>query len=641
MATTSASAPPGSQPATRPSGSLVAQLARDLAAHAPFAQMATADLHALVAACEQAYYAPGEVLVDPNQGVARHLFVVRQGVVAGVKGMADLSGGAFQFEAGDMFPVSAVLAQRAVTSTYRAVGDCFVLRLPLAQVQALIERSGPWADFLNRRVRQFLDLSRQALQVAYASQALSEQSLEAPLASLLRRPPVHCAAQTPLAQALATMQSQRLGCMLVTDEGRRPLGILTRGDVLGRVTLAGVGLDTPIGQVMVQPVHTLHAEQTAEDAALLMSRHHLRHVPVVNAQGELVGLVSERDLFALQRLSLKQVSSAIRAATDVAGLRQTAQDIRRFARSLLSQGVQARQLTALISHLNDVLAQRLVELHAHAHGVHGLQWCWIALGSEGRSEQTISTDQDNALILGDSLNDETVEQLRAMARDVNEALDACGYPLCKGGVMAREDACFLRLSRWRECFEDWIAQGSPKDLLNASIYFDFRAVAGQRALADALRQEVTDAARRTPRFVHQMAVNALDRPPPLNWMGALATDDSGQIDLKLQGTAMVVDAARIYALIHGLPQTNTRERLLAACEPMGVPPVECEAWVVAFEFLQMLRLRRQLDDETSALANPNAVTPAALNEIDRRMLKEAVRVVRGLQQRLQLDFVRR
>ncbi len=632
-------ATPLPSPDTHPSSSLIAQLARDLAAHAPFAQMSHSDLHAVVTACDQAYYAPGEVLLEPSSGVVGYLFIVRQGVVSGVKGMANLSGGAFQFEAGDMFPVSAVLAQRAVTSTYRAVGDCFVLRMPLAQVQQLIERSGPWADFLNRRVQQFLELSRRALQVAYASQALAEQSLEAPLGSLLRRAPVYCAPHTPLVQALSAMQAQRLGCMLVADEAKRPVGILTRGDVLGRVTLAGVGLDTPIGQVMVHPVRTLGLQQTAEDAALLMSRHHLRHVPVVNAAGELAGLVSERDLFAMQRLSLKQVSSAIRAAPDLPAVRQSAQDIRRFAKSLLSQGVQARQLTALISHLNDVLAQRLVELYAQAHGVHGLQWCWIALGSEGRSEQTISTDQDNALILGDSLNDETVEQLRAMARDVNDALDQCGYPLCRGGVMAREDACFLHLSRWRECFDEWIAHGSPQDLLNASIYFDFRALAGASALADTLRQHVTEAARATPRFVHQMAVNALDRPPPLNWMGALATDEDGRIDLKLQGAAMVVDAARIYALTHGLPQTNTRDRLIAAGGPMGAPAPEVEAWVVGFEFLQMLRLRQQLDADR-ADAHPNSVAPAALNEIDRRMLKEALRVVRGLQQRLQMDFVR-
>ena len=131
-----------------------------------------------------------------------------------------------------------------------------------------------------------------------------------------------------------------------------------------------------------------------------MSQHGIRHVPVTR-DGVTVGLVSERDLFAMQRLSLKQVSTSIRAAADVATLKLVAQDIRRFARNLLSQGVQARQLTTLISHLNDVLTQRLLELVAQRHEVDLDAVCWLALGSEGRSEQTVATDQDNALVLPD------------------------------------------------------------------------------------------------------------------------------------------------------------------------------------------------------------------------------------------------
>ena len=159
-------------------------------------------------------------------------------------------------------------------------------------------------------------------------------------------------------------------------------------------------------------------------------------------------------------------------------LKLVALDIRRFARSLLSQGVQARQLTALISHLNDVLTQRLLELKAAEHGVDLAPHCWLALGSEGRSEQTMATDQDNALILPNGTSAAQRDALLAFAHDVNLALDACGYPLCRGGIMAGEPGCCLTLREWRERFSHWIEHGAPQDLLNASIYFDLRPLAG-------------------------------------------------------------------------------------------------------------------------------------------------------------------
>ena len=621
-----------------PSSTLLANLRQELTQHPPFAQMRASDLDFFLKHSRQNYYAPGEILVAPDSGVVKQLFYIRQGAVIGERGQEDLSGGAFDYEPGELFPVSAAVAQRAVAATYKAVADTFVLALPLEAMQALAVLSPPFADFLNRRILKFLDLSRRALQVAYASQALAEQSLETPLGDVARQAPVSCSPATPLREALAQMHQLRIGSMLVTDDGNRPLGILTRYDILGRVTLPALPLDTPISQVMVQPVFTLTHEQTALDAALLMSKHGIRHVPVTR-DGVAVSMVSERDLFAMQRLSLKQVSTSFRGAGDLDTLKMVAQDIRRFADSLLGQGVHARQLTALISHLNDGLTVRLLEIKALEHGIDLSRLCWLALGSEGRSEQTIATDQDNALILPDDTTALQRDAILRFARDVNQALDACGYPLCRGGIMAGELSCCRSLTQWRERFTHWMEYGAPKDLLNASIYFDFRPLAGDVAMAQALRQEITAAAEHLPRFIKQLALNALMRSPPLNWTGSIAVDDGGMIDLKLQGAAIFADVARIYSLSHGVTVTNTRERLEAIGPLLGLAASEYEAWVGGFEFLQTLRLRVQLEG-TASPQQPNHLRVASLNNIDRRILRESFRVARSLQQRLQLDYQR-
>jgi CBS domain-containing protein len=625
----------------QPSAGLLAQLRTELMRHAPFGQMQPAHVDHFIAGAEQAYHAPGDTLLSPDDGPPMHLLCIRSGHVTGRRGGSEAAGG-FEYDAGDLFPVGAVMGARAVEATYRAHDDVFCLRLPVAEVHALAALSAPFADFLGRRVLKHLELSRQAMQAAFSSQTLAEQSLETPLGALALKPPVAVPPHTPLAQALETMHERQIGSILVVDDAGAALGILTRHDILARITLAQVPLATPIAQVMSTPIRTLTVRDTAHDAALLMSRHTLRHVPVTR-DGRVVGLVSERDLFAMQRLSLKNVSTAIRAAADVNALAVAAQDIRRFARNLLGQGVAARQLTQLISHLNDLLTEHLVRLVAREAGV-GLQAaCWLAFGSEGRCEQTIATDQDNGLVFVSDDPAHDRPRWLAFAARVNDALDRCGYPLCKGQVMASNPDCCLTADEWSERFAQWMERGAPQDLLKASIFFDLRPLVGQTELAQPPRDLVSARAAALPRFIRQMAENSLRNRAPLNWRGAIETqtvDGREMVDLKLNGTAIFVDVARLYALAHGVPHTGTRERFEALAPLLKAEPHESQAWVAGFEYLQMLRLQAQMARPADAAGNPNLVELRTLNDIDRRMLKETFRVARRLQQMIELDYER-
>jgi CBS domain-containing protein len=625
---------------TPPSTHLATDLHRELARLPPFAQMERTHVERFVAAAQPVHFLPGQGVLAPDDGPVRDLLWIRRGTVTGRRGHdGDRNG--FHYEAGDLFPVGAALGGRAVTATYTSDDDVFALRVPIDAVRALAADSPPFSEFLHGRVLKFLELSRRAVQAAYSSQVLAEQTLETPLGRLGRKAPAGVRPDATVGEALGLMHERGVGSVLVTDDAGAPLGILTRHDVLGRVTLPQVPLSAPIAQVMSAPVHALTVDHTAQDAALLMSRHGMRHVPVTEG-GRVVGIVSERDLFAMQRLSLNHVSGAIRAAADVETLRAVAPELPRLARSLLGQGVGARQLTELISHLNDLLTRRLVEIVAQRHGLDLQRCCWLAFGSEGRGEQTIATDQDNGLVFASDDAERDRPAWLAFAREVNEALDACGYPLCKGNVMASNPQCCLTPDEWWDRFDRWIAHGSPTDLLNASIYFDFRPLAGRADLVQTLRERLLRAAADTPRFMKQMAENALRNRVPLNWRGAIETQERGGrrwLDLKLNGTVLFVDAARMFALVHGVEATGTRARFEAAGNAMKVGATEREAWAGAFEVLQMMRLRAQIDRDGDP-ENPNRIELERLNDIDRRVLKEVYRVARSLQQRLELDYLR-
>lgn len=627
--------------AASPSRQLIRHLTDELRRYVPFSQMAREQVEVFARAARESYYAPGEEVLGPDDGVVDRLLFIRRGAVRGRRGIADLTAGGVHYEAGDLFPVSAVVGQRAVTATYEALEDLFCLEVEASVVRELAAASAPWADFLNRRVLLFLDLSRQALRQSQAAQALTERAMETPLSELPRKNLVTCAPDEPLIEVLRRMQRTRVGSMLAVDEAGAVQGILTRHDLLERVALARPPDDTPVLEVMTHPVKTVPVQATMQDAALLMSRHGIRHLPIVE-DGRVINVISERDLFAIQRLSLRSLSGVIRAAPDRDTLVRAGAEIRQFARHLVGQGVSAGSLTQLLSHLNDLLAARLVELTAQAHGLDLTRACWLAFGSEGRAEQTLATDQDNGLVFESDDPEADRPRWLALGRAVNEALDACGYPLCKGGIMAGQPGCCHTPEEWIQRFDQWIERGTPEDLLASSIYFDLRPLAGHTALATPLRAFITRRAAEVPRFIKMLAENALRFRPPLSWRGGLDPVVEGTrewIDLKLQGTAIFVEAARIYALAQGIEDTGTRARLEAAARATNTPATEAANWTGGFEYLQMSRMRLQMDALPDP-CNPNRVDLATLSAIDRRVLKETFRVARELQRKLELDYMR-
>ena len=468
------------------------------------------------------------------------------------------------------------------------------------------------------------------------------QTLARPLRTLVHRPPVVCNQRSTVNDALAVMRTEGIGCIVVVDARARPVGIFTERDLIG--VALDARLDQPIDEAMTPEPLGLPGHTPAYDAALLMIERRIRHVLVTEGD-ELVGVVSERELFSLQRLGLGELSMEIRLARDVDGLAAMAARVRRLARLLVEQGVAAEHLTLFISVLNDRICQRVIELARNHHQWERISWCWLSFGSEGRLEQTFGTDQDNGLIFeahDRSTSSEVRGRLLPFAREVNEALDACGYPLCKGNVMASNPEFCLSIEEWKAKVQGWLHNSDPKALLDAAICFDFRGMHGDERLTAELRSWLLKLTRVSANFLRLMAENALQARPPLGRWRDFVTEDApnapGTINLKLYGVRPFVDCARVMALARGLPQTSTAERLRAASVAGAIPKAEAEAAVAAFFFLQSVRLRHQGECEVLTGDLVNRIDPARLNTLDRRTLKEAFRIARELQSGLALDY---
>ena len=353
-------------------------------------------------------------------------------------------------------------------------------------------------------------------------------------------------------------------------------------------------------------------------------------------------MTTDREILPQAR-AIGRCSAAIAGAPDIATLIARSGEVRELAMVLQHEEAGPALVTRVLSLLNDALARRVLALLRRRFRLPPARWCWLGLGSEGRLEQTLTTDQDNGLLFS-AIDDGEARQLRELflpfARAVNQALAECGFPLCDGEIMAGNPRWCLSLSEWLEDFATWVRTPEPEALLNASIFFDFTPLAGDAELAAQLRHALSELTRGNEIFLRMMTVNALAASPPLGRLRDFVTeaDSGGAIDLKKFGSRIFVDAARIHALGAGMAETGTVPRLRRAAAEGFIAPGDAAAAVHAFHMLQGIRLAVQASNNLDGKPSGNQLDPDRLNEFDRRVLLESLRQARKLQQSLKTRF---
>ncbi len=465
-----------------------------------------------------------------------------------------------------------------------------------------------------------------------------------PLRSLVRRPPLVVQPSTSARDTLLLMNLERGDAVVVTDESRRlPLGLVTLRDLVHAISFEAYGLDEPVGGVMTGAPLTVPADAPPHRAKVLMAKRDIHHLVLTEADGRLCNMVSQADLFGLRTGDAEALVERIASARDVAAMALAADAVRRRGAELFNAGMGVERLTEWMSGLNDLVAMRIIELIEDEFDLPAVPWCWMLFGSEGRLEQTFATDQDNGLVFlpPDAGSTESQRQdFLPFCEAVNKALHHCGFELCRGNIMAGNPLWCLSDVEWRARFESWLRTPEPEALLNSTIFFDFRPLYGSFELVDRLRDWLMPLPAKHPRFLHSLAVQALDCPPPLGWAGRFVYQRDKEyphtIDLKRHGARPFVDSARLWSLAHGIWSTNTGERLHATGQALKRNPEDTAATIEAFQLVQRFRVQQQLDAEDPERVN--LLDPRDLNELHRLMLKEAFKQARKLQLRLKQDY---
>lgn len=630
------------QPVKKTELTNIRHLVNELSQHTPYDQMAEEHVFYLVESAEMAFYAKGDTVLSPDRGVVGHFFIVKQGRISGTRQGTEGTDDIVEFDvgAGECFPLAALLGERPTRTVHLAAEDTFCLEIPKTAFDQVFQQSKVFREFCVRGVSMLLDQVHKDMQNNAASSLGQNQLLSTPLQQLISRQVICCSPTTSIYQAVDTMHQHNIGSIIISSDQLKAEGIFTLRDLRRVIASGQVDLNSTIASVMTTSPICLDIGDQAFDAALLMARHHFGHV-VVTEKGLLRGVVSERNLFSLQRVDLVHLARSLAKATSVESLAEQRQNIHKLIESMLAHGAAVNQVTRIITQLNDITVQRCIALCIGNDQYPA--FTWVAFGSEARKEQALFTDQDNGILFADHENPMAIrEQLLPLAKRITTALNECGFDLCPGNIMASNEKLCLSQREWKQRFGQIITTATPENLLDGSIYFDIRAVWGDATLLDPVKLEMFERISEDSLFQHHMAVNALDRKPPLNFLGDFSVSGKGEqkntLDLKTQGLTPFVAGARLLSLSHGIDKNNTVERLLTLAENNHIKTEDANAWIESYEFIQLLRLRLHQWLSKEDLPLTNRIDPKRLNQLERNILKEAFRQARRLQKTIAIRY---
>jgi len=455
----------------------------------------------------------------------------------------------------------------------------------------------------------------------------------------VKGPPRIISGSESIQKAAARMTEFEIGSLLVGESVNNVIGIVTDADLRARVIARRLDVGEPVEKIMSSPVLTVSADDPCFEALLQMMNHKV-HFLAVKQGREMTGVVTERDIMMFRENSPLDLLREIDAQKEIEGLYGLSSKIPQVVHALIEEGAKANNITRVITVLNDHLLERLLTLMQKELGPPPVPFFWMVMGSEGRREQTFRTDQDNAIVYEDPGGEwEVIKTSKLYFRHLGnraiEHLSKCGYPLCKGNMMASNTKWRKPYTVWVKYFDEWISGTELEETLHAKIFFDFRRAYGNADLGERLRNHIAIKAQESKSFLKHLIKDCVGIQPPLSFLRTFIVEKNGEhknlLNLKLRGLVPFVDFARMMALRHGILETNTLGRLQLLAEHEHLPKELVTDAVDAYEFIMQLRLAHQLKVMEAGSTPYNHLDPGELSDLERITLKGAFHVVNRLQ----------
>jgi len=453
-----------------------------------------------------------------------------------------------------------------------------------------------------------------------------------------------CEMNQSIRQASLVMTQKGYDAILVCTGKEEPIGIITDEDIRKRAIAEGVSPDQPAYQIMSSPLVTIPVKGMLFEAISLMQEREISHLGVRNQEGGIISLISIRELLQVHQYSLSLIKKQIEKAETWQGVAEIGRRIPEFTATLMTVGSDAVNLVRFNAILFDAMVQKFIGLAQAQLGEVPVPFVYLVLGSAGREEQTLATDQDNAILFDDvtpDLIDSVQSYFLGLGTLVSEWLDESGYTFCKGKIMASNPEWCQPVSRWKEKFTSWITSSEPQDLMDINIFFDFRPVSGENRLCNELHQHIQELISGHPAFFIYLTGNIQRLKPPLNLFGNIIVGSTKNrpeaFDIK-RVLIPLVDIARLYALKEGIRETNTLNRFMQLFRIGVINESQFDERTEAYKLLMMIRFRHQVEQLASGKTPDNFINPETLSPVELAMMKKVFGLISDFINKLVMDY---
>ncbi|MEN8246699.1 MAG: DUF294 nucleotidyltransferase-like domain-containing protein [Thermodesulfobacteriota bacterium] len=468
-----------------------------------------------------------------------------------------------------------------------------------------------------------------------------------PISAIFRPNIVTCPHNATINEAAEKMAQNNSGSIFIKDAKGKVNGMVTDADLRNNVVARGLDVGQLASSLVSSPVASVSADSQVFEAFIAMIGEGKQHLAVTSKANSIIGAISDKDLIAAQADSTYLLIKTIKSAKNIGQLENIHSKMALMLLDPIRNGANPEYITRLITTFSDAILDKVIQFSISKLGNPPCKFAFMIMGSEGREEQTLVSDQDNGIVYQDLENDQdkkdASEYFGKLAELVCNQLNTAGYKYCDGDCMAKNPKWCQPLSNWKKQFHKWIYQGSPEDLLNSSIFFDFKGVWGDLRLTNQLKSFLMNCIQKRAGFLRHLAENALFFKPPIGLFGKLVVDSKGEHKgaINVKGAMLpIVDLARIYALKHGIVQTNTLTRLFRLYTKRVISNKQYIDMVQSYNYVMQLRFLRQITTIVDEEKPPdNYINPKNFSYLDNAMLKEVFKKIEQIQHKLKTEFL--
>ncbi|MBW2501756.1 MAG: CBS domain-containing protein [Deltaproteobacteria bacterium] len=540
---------------------------------------------------------------------------------------------------GEHFGMLSILSGDRSRNNVVAIEDTICYKVPRKTVLALLQENHEVNQyFIKSFFVNLLDKTYEETRKAYTGGTTGEQLLfSTAVRDIVRAEPRTVALDTTIQQAAADMAAQRIGSLVVVDSAGQPLGMVTDRDFREKVVAVARDVAAPVREIMSAPLISVDAEDNCFEALMKMIRHRIHHILILE-NGRLLGLLTNHDFMLLQGSSPTVLVKEIAHVRTIAELQGTAPKFYKAVSSLLRHGARPHNITGMITELLEKICNTVVDIFEKDNGPGPVPYSLFFFGAGGRHELTLSFGVEMGIVHQDAASPDAAKETAAyfnrLAETLNSAMQNCRI---NGAGQCLQAANIRAASAWREGFKKWgTGAGTGLD----AGFFDMRAVRGEKARVDSLREYLEKRTGQSRGLMEAVAAETLHERPPLGFFKNFVVEKGGghknELDLYRRGILPLVGCARIFSLAKGVARGSTLGRLKELTSRHGFKVAEDMGQ--AFGYLNSQLIRSQLHQAEEGLTPDNFINPYSLTNFERKTLKESFQLTARLYDEIEGDY---